>query len=262
MNRIFRNTAAVLSLAGLVGALGLGVARTAHADDAAPHAHHGHHGHRQGLLGAALRLDSLTPDQRASIEQLIAQRRTARTPVRQADAQVLEVLAHQVEQASIDPSGLAPTLTAEKTAATAELGVERDTLNRLHSILSPAQRGALVDGVEAHVRSFRQDHADAGVGAAPGGGHDGHGLGLTPDQRAQIAANLRAEGLPGQMGQARAMLEAFRGDAFDASSYLHAIVPGEHAEHLAQAMVPVLTPAQRAQFANRLRTRASHESGS
>jgi hypothetical protein len=82
---------------------------------------------------------------------------------------------------------------------------------------------------------------------------------LSPQQRATIRANLKAEG--GQFrGQFHALLEAFRGDSFNASAFVTGFVPGERAERLAEAMVPVLTPAQRATFADRLRARASHES--
>jgi Spy/CpxP family protein refolding chaperone len=227
----------------------------AYAEDAPAHAHH-HHGHRQGLLGAALTLDSLTPQQRAAIEGLIQQDRAARAPVRKADVPVLEALAHQVEQASIDPQGLAPTLDVEKAAEAAEVVVERGSLNSLHGLLTPSQRAQLVDGIESH-QHVHHDRADAGAG------HVGeHGLGLTPEQRAQIAANLRAEVTSGHRGQMRAMLGAFRGDTFDASQFVMGVAPGERAERLAQAMVPVLTPAQRAILASHLRTRASHESRS
>jgi Spy/CpxP family protein refolding chaperone len=259
--RALRTGIVSLALAAVVGAAALVPARAAFADDTA--GHHHHHGHRQGLLGAAGKLDSLTADQRSSIEQLIAQSRDARTPVRQADAQVLEVLAHQVEQASIDPQGLAPTLSLEQTAATNESAVERDALNRLHAILTPAQRGQLVDGIEAHFHAGR-GHADGGASGegSPGAGRGEHGLGLTPAQKAQIAANLRAEGGANPGAPMRGMLEAFRGDAFDAGTFLSVVAPGERAEHLAEAMVPVLSPAQRATLANHLRTRAAHESHS
>ncbi len=258
MNRTIRTCIVSLSLAGVFGALALAPARIAFADDAPSHGHEHHHGDRQGLLGASLKLTSLTPQQRTSIEQLVDQRRAASAPVRHADAQVLGVLAHQVEQASIDAQGLAATLNVEKGAATAELAVERDGLNRLHGILTPAQRGELVDAIEGHWHA-RHGHADGGAGGQPNG-HHGDALGLTAQQRTQIAANLRAEGPTGQGATFRGMLEAFRGNAFDANGFAMGVAPGERAEKLAQAMVPVLSPAQRATFANRLRARAAHES--
>jgi Spy/CpxP family protein refolding chaperone len=235
--------------------------------------------HRRGLLGEALELDSLTADQRATIEALVGQRRAAAAPVRAADAQLLTVLAQQVEQASVDPAALAPSLGAEESAATAESALERDAINRLHGVLTPAQRGALVDRVLADHAHRGGEHGRGHDGGAPGEGHGfGRGgrawagawaakLGLTADQKAQIVASLRASGQAdgGARGQWRAQrserrqaLEAFRGDSFDASALVHVEHRGERAERLAEAAVPVLTPAQRAILASALRARAAH----
>jgi Spy/CpxP family protein refolding chaperone len=259
MNRWIRRGATFASLVGSLALVAGGIAYAHDTQGSATGQGRKEHreGHRAGLLGAALKLDSITPEQRASIEQLIQQRLTASTPVRQADAQVLTVLAQQVEQAQIDPAGLAPTLGAEQTAAEAENAVDRDTLNRLHSILSPAQRGQLVDRLEAG--RTKHDHARE---RADGGARFGWGLDLTPEQRSQIRANLGASAPANGAPQASRtnLLEAFRGDSFDASTFVSVRNPGTRMERLAQAMVPVLSPSQRATFANHLRTKAQHES--
>jgi hypothetical protein len=104
--------ALISSAAALVPA---GVAFAQHAADTGSRGWH--RGQREGLLGAALRLDWLRPAHRTAIEQLEQTRRTADMPVREADAQLLTVLAHQVEQASIDRSALAPAMTARESAA-------------------------------------------------------------------------------------------------------------------------------------------------
>jgi Spy/CpxP family protein refolding chaperone len=261
----------IVTVASLVGAVALAPAGIAYAQQAVTAAHEGHHkGDRMGLVGAALKLDSLTPAQRTAIEQLLQTRRSAETPVRQADAQLLTALAQQVEQAAINRSTLAPSVTARENAALAARTVDLDTVQKLHDLLTPAQRGQLVDGIEAHF----QAHA--------GKGQHGHGdrlgmiakkLGLTDQQKAQIAANFRAErqaeGDSGQhpdfRGAGKAWLEAFRGDTFNAS----ASAPNgtdmmerraNKMEDLLAAAVPVLTPAQRAELASHLRARAAHES--
>jgi Spy/CpxP family protein refolding chaperone len=243
-----------------MGALALGAEAIALAGDAPPTAHsHEHKGaHKGGLLSAALGLDSLTPAQRSSIEQLIQQRHAAKGPVRQADAQVLSALAQQVEQAKIDPPAIATSLDAEQRAANAEEAIEAQTLNQLHQLLTPAQRTALVDAAPA---------GDAGEHKPHGHEHGRRddGLNLSPEQRAQIAANFRAQSASTNDAhdtgaQPRALLEAFRGDSFDAGQFLRVVNPGAHAERTAQAMVPVLTPAQRAILASRFRARAAHES--
>jgi Spy/CpxP family protein refolding chaperone len=280
MNRWIQKT---VVLASMTSALALVPAGAALAQQTAPAAAQpgqasqpGAMGHRPGLLREALELDSLTADQRATIEALVAQRRAAAAPVRAADAQLLTVLAQQVEQASIDPATLAPSLGAEETAATAESAVERDAINRLHGVLTPAQRGALVDRVLAdHAHWGGGEHGRAHDGGAPDEGH-GFGprgrawaakLGLTADQKAQIAASLRAsrQADGGARGQWRAQrserrqaLEAFRGDSFDASALVHVEHRGERAERLTAATVPVLSAAQRAILASALRARASH----
>jgi Spy/CpxP family protein refolding chaperone len=273
MNRWIARIVAAASLAGAVSLVPAGIA---YAQQGAS-SHEGHHkGHRMGLVGAALKLDSLTPAQRSSIEQLEQTRRTAEVPVHQADAQVLTVLAQQVEQASINRAALAPTVSARESAAAAARNVDLDTVQKLHDILNPAQRGQLVDGIEANFQ------AHAGGGKHDGGaGREGRfagiakKLGITDAQKAQIMANFKAErqaegNTPGQhpdmRGAGKAWLDSFRGDAFNASA-----APGgsqmmerraNKMEDLLTAAVPVLTASQRAELATHLRTRAAHESHS
>jgi Spy/CpxP family protein refolding chaperone len=271
--------ARVVTLVSLTGAVALAPAGVAFAQQAAAASHPGaHHGHRMGLIGDALKLDSLTSAQRTAIEQLAQTRRTAEVPVRQADAQVLTVLAQQVEQASIDRQALAPTMTARETAAEAARTVDLDTVQKLHDLLTPAQRGQLVDAMEANA----QAHAGHGKGGPGRGGHLAEiakKLGLTDQQKQQIASNLHAErqGQPQAAGDAgthpdfraagKAWLESFRGDTFTANASA-ANMPqrmahrADRMEDLLTAALPVLSPAQRSELASHLRARAAHESHS
>jgi Spy/CpxP family protein refolding chaperone len=270
MNRWIAKVVTFASLAGAVALVpaGIAYAQGAPADGGAAH---GHHGHRMGLIGDALKLDSLTPQQRTAIEQLAQTRKAAEVPVKQADAQVLTVLAQQVEQASINKQALAPTVNARESAAVAARTVDLDTVQKLHDLLTPAQRSQLVDGIEAHF----QGHGP-GKDGGPRGGHGHLGeiakkLGLTDQQKQQIFANLKAEnqgqpgaGMHGNPGAGKAWIESFRGDTFNASASA-ANQPAmmdrraDRIENLLVAAVPVLTPAQRAQVATHLRTRAAHE---
>jgi Spy/CpxP family protein refolding chaperone len=265
----------IVTLASVAGALALVPAGVAYAQQAATSAHEGHHkGHRMGLIGDALKLDSLTSGQRTAIEQLAQTRRTAELPVRAADAQVLTVLAQQVDQAAINRQALAPTVSARESAAVAARTVDLDTVQKLHDLLSSAQRGQLVDAVEAQFQGHQNGWKGDG-GAGPGGhlGEIAKKLGLTDQQKAQIASNLRAERQaegtatphPDMRGAGKAWLEAFRGDAFNAS----ASAPNtpefmshrdSRMEDLLSAAVPVLSPAQRSELASHLRARAAHES--
>jgi Spy/CpxP family protein refolding chaperone len=270
--------AKVVTFASLAGAVALVPAGVAYAQQGAPAdgaAHHGHHGHRMGLVGAALKLDSLTPQQRTAIEQLAQTRKAAEVPVKQADAQVLTVLAQQVEQASINKQALAPTVSAKEAAAAAARTVDLDTDQKLHDLLTPAQRAQLVDGIEAHFQGHGPGKGDAGPG------HEGHGrlgeiakkLGLSDQQKQQIFANLKAEnqgqpeaGPHGNPGAGKAWMDSFRSDTFNATASAANRPPmggrGERIEALLTAAVPVLTPAQRAEVASHLRARAAHEAAS
>jgi len=211
---------------------------------------------RQGLLGAALKLDSLTPAQRTQIEQLASQRRQAGIPVRQADAQVLTVLAQQVEAAKVDKAALAPSLTVERSAAAAERQVDAVVLGKLHDVLTPAQRGQLVDGIEARMTAAR---GEKGGKERMGAGK----LGLSDQQKAEIRANLEASRgqtkSPEARGQRKAALESFRGDSFNAGALAGMDRRGGRETRMTEAMIPVLTPNQRATVAAHLRSRAAKE---
>lgn len=276
MNRWIRRTVTAVSMAT---ALALVPGAIALAQDKAPApagATKHHHAHSHGLLGEALNVDSLTPEQRTAIDGLIHERQSARASVREADARLLSQLAVEVEQASIDTNPLASALSSEDAAATAASQLERDTLNRLHALLTPAQQNQLVDHLEAKSGQARQEHH------GEGGGHGGlHGrflggarLGLSPAQRSQITASLHTEGAeaaekgePSGPSGARAQrmhqgLESFRGDSFDAAALVHVDRRGERTVRFVRAMIPVLTPAQRATLAKGLRHRVERESRS
>jgi Spy/CpxP family protein refolding chaperone len=247
----------IITFASITSALALVPAGVAFAQDGTPqtgeHAQQRKGGHRKGLVGAALKLESLTPDQRTEIEQLAAQRRAAARPVRQADAQVLEGLAQQVSAAKMDVQALGPSLAVERGAVAQERNVDAATLSQLHSILTPAQRTELVDRIEARV-------AKGPRGGEGGAWRGGGKLGLSEQQREQVRSNLQASRPTGTAprGEMRAALESFKGDAFDAAALAHPADPGARAVRLTQAMLPVLTPNQRATYADMLRHRAEH----
>jgi Spy/CpxP family protein refolding chaperone len=265
MNRWMSRIVSLASLAGAVALVPAGIALAQQTTSASQPGHQ--HGHRMGLVGEALKLDSLSPAQRTAIEQLVQTRRTAEGPVRQADAQMLTVLAQQVEQASINRQALTPTMQARESAAVAARTVDLDTMQKLHDLLTPAQRGQLVDAVEAHTPGHKGKHGEGRLGLIA------KELGLTDQQKQQIASNFRAErtaeGDAGshadRHGARKAWLDSFRGDAFSANgANANARVGVERrADRMADlltAAVPVLSPAQRAQLANHLRERAAHES--
>jgi Spy/CpxP family protein refolding chaperone len=150
MNRSIRWVVALASVAGSLSLLP-GAVALADAGQSGEHAReHGRH-HHGGLVSAALKLDTLSAAQRTQIEQLESARKAAGVPVRQADARVLTDLAHQVEQDHIDRAGLKDGLDAEQAAAQGAMRVDAQTLAQLHGVLTSAQRGALVDGIEGRM---------------------------------------------------------------------------------------------------------------
>jgi Spy/CpxP family protein refolding chaperone len=211
----------------------------------------------EGLVGAALRLDSINSAQRSAIEQIAQQRRAADVGVRQADGLVLRMLAQQVEAGSVKPQLLRPGLSAEESAAAARSTVDASTLNQLHAILTPDQRNQLIDRVQARIAE-RQEQA----GEEPFQGSLAQELQLTPEQRSQIQANLQAQGggrtgITEAQGRMTTFFDAFRSESFDATQFARARAPGEHLARVVQAMMPVLTPTQRGVLAGHLRKAAA-----
>jgi Spy/CpxP family protein refolding chaperone len=257
----------VLSFVTFATAMSLIPVGTAFAQDAprpthGKHARH-HEGHKAGLVGAALKLDSLSPQQKGQIEQLVQVRKAAQVPVRQANAQVLTVLAQQVEAGKVDEQALAPSVAAERAAAMGASRVDQATLAQLHSILTPEQRAQLVDKMEARMQQGREHMGRRGAKQGGGEGKGFGGLGLSPEQKAQIKSNLQASrpaAPQGARGEGmKAALQSFKGDSFNPTAMGGGAFGGMREVKKTTAMIPVLTPNQRAKVAEHLRTRASRE---
>jgi Spy/CpxP family protein refolding chaperone len=233
MNRWMRAIVSGVSLTSAVALLPLGVAladdgsRTPVAGDV-DGGEHAHHGHRHGLVGKALRLESLTPAQRSTIEGLAQSQRAAWVPVRQANAAVLTQLAQGVERGAVDRDALAPELRAKETAAATARTASQEVRSQLQATLTPSQ------WTEITSHRARPD------GGAPGEHRQHRGgarmtrfaekLNLTPAQTQTIEATL-------------------------ASKHGRGLVD------LVAAAAPVLTPAQRVELAGHLRLRASRPRG-
>ena len=246
-------------------------AATAAGAEAGAHSHR-HHG-RGDLLRASLRLDSLSTSQRQQIEGLVQQERTAHTNVAAARSQLLEALAGKVAAGSVDDAALAPNVQAVEGAIQADEPGDRAAIEKLHAILTPAQRTELVTRLEARRHYGRQTVAEAGGDAGAelrmghvGGMMWGRALNLTDAQKQQIGANLRSSGgAPDkagwkESGQAQhQVLEAFKADRFVMSEVAPPRDPRlveqgvERVVRIAKASAPVLTADQRATAAAKLR---------
>jgi Spy/CpxP family protein refolding chaperone len=232
MNRWMRAIVSGVSLTSAIALLPLSVAL---ADDGSQAAvagdmdggEHAHHGHRHGLVGKAVRLESLTPAQRSTVEGLAQTERATWVPVRQANAAVLTQLAQGVERGAVDRDALAPELRARGTAAAAARTATQEVRSQLQAALTPAQW--------TEITSHR---------GRPDGGARGEGA----DQRKEARITRFAQKLNLTQAQTQTI------EATLAAEHGHGLVG------LVAAAAPVLTPVQRAELAGHLRLRASHAS--
>ena len=227
------------------------------------------------LLGDALGEVALTPAQRTEIEKLAGDAETRHAAARSARHDLTLALAAQVEAGSIDREALRPLLEAVVAAANASQPGDRAALERLHSILTPDQRAAFVDALEARVHQRMGD-----LRAKHPWKSWADDLNLSDEQRSQIKATMQAQfqavkaaaqeaGGPWAARQRGAkVLSAFKQDRFVLDEVAPARDIGQQAtrmsEHvlaMAEAALPVLTPDQRAIAAKKLRARATEVDG-
>jgi Spy/CpxP family protein refolding chaperone len=228
---------------------------------------------------------AITPGQRTEIEKLFkdaeARHALAKTGSEAARKELLVALAAQVEQGKVDRAALAPKIDAASGPWTAARAADLGALDRVHAILTPLQRGALVDALEDE-HAGGGEHRGRGHGEGRGKAqHHAHDraarwadeLALTDAQKDQIKDAVRADRGKGKLGEhgqreprqhlGRTM-EAFRQDRFVASEAAGtgadkaktAHEPSERTIHFMELAVPLLTPPQRTVAAQKLRERA------
>jgi Spy/CpxP family protein refolding chaperone len=244
--------------------------------------HHRHHHHGGVAMFIAMSLDTLgvTPEQRTAVDKIEADLFARMEPARAAEQAVLETLADGIAAGAIDSAKVNAALAQLASASAGIHDASTDALNQLHATLTPEQRGALVDKVEAHWALWQQANADE-VDVTPSAPTGGHlraltaDLALTPDQVAKIKANLTAAAKDSPVkpdpqkveAHLQAFGAAFRSDSFDAKSLS---TGGAANAHLAswgatrvalmfESVTPVLTPDQRAKLAAQVREHAEHK---
>jgi Spy/CpxP family protein refolding chaperone len=240
--------------------------------------HHRHHHHGGVTLFIAMSLDTLgiSPEQRAAVEKVRTDLLARMEPSRAAEQSLVITLADGVAAGNIDVAKVDAALAQLTAAAAAVHDASADALNQLHEVLTPPQRAALVDKVQAHWAVWRRANAEESEGAKPEGGRLATlatDLGLTPDQedkiRVAVAEGMRAvprldpQEIATHLG---AFGDAFRSERFDARTLKTASGANEHLvgwggahmAHFVEAVSPLLAPDQRARFADRLREHASH----
>jgi Spy/CpxP family protein refolding chaperone len=240
--------------------------------------HHRHH-HNGGITQfIAMSLDTLGADdaKRAQIEKIQADLRQCMAPAHEIDKALLTTFADGIAAGQIDQAKVDASIAQLDTASTAVHDCSATALNSLHALLSPGERQALVDKVEAHWQVWRESNHEAHPGGVEKGGRLKdltEELNLTPEQVEKMSAALHAahESHPLTFDPAKAeehvqaFATAFAADSFDAKTVTHntnALVATHGARRMAffyETITPLLTPDQRATLADHLRQHSTHQ---
>jgi Spy/CpxP family protein refolding chaperone len=241
--------------------------------------HHRYHHHGGVTLFIAMSLDTLgvSPDEQAAVDKIRSAMHDRMEPARIAERNLVTLLADGLAAANIDLPKVDDAVVAVAASAGSAHDATTDALNQLHTVLTAPERAALVDKVEAHWAVWQLANTEKTGPSIPGGGRLellAMELGLTADQVEKVRVGLgqRAGALPQLDPQEiaahlRAFGDAFRSETFDAKrltmgSNANARMVGWGAAHMAnfvETLSLVLTPEQRATFAQRLRAHASHD---
>ena len=225
------------------------------------------------LFGQALGDVPLTASQRSAIEGLATAAETRHAEARSAGQDLMNALAAQIEAGQIDRAALQPKIDALTAAMQTAQPADRSAFEQLHAILTPDQRSAFVDAIEAHAGELKdtmREHHGLKQWAAD--------LNLTDDQKSQIKdaikARLQSSGhevaaeLKGAKHEGKQVMDAFKGDRF----VMDEVAPAKdiaarvngmtgHVLAIAEAALPVLTPAQRTLAAQKIREKAQSSDG-
>ncbi len=276
-------TSAPVASASAAAATGLASTQVGDDDQGAAFIDHHRHHHGGVAMFLSMSLDSLgVPDaERASIEKIQTDLMTKQEPVHAAQQNVLSVLADGVAAGKIDAKKVDAAVAQVDTASTAAEAASVDALTQLHSVLSPLERQALMDKLNAHWGVWKQANSEDQPPNGKGGDHFTmltHDLNLTPDQTNQIkttytaslANDKTAKLNPADVdAHLQTLTTSFESNTFDAKT-LNGMPFGDG--HLAtrgeksmaafyEAAAPVLTPDQRTKLAQKLRDHATQESG-
>lgn len=235
------------------------------------------------MMFIAMSLDSLgvAPDQAAKIEKIQSDLFAKMEPAHAAEQKVLTILADGVAAGKIDDAKVKGAIDAVKTASLGVQDAAVQSLNELHAALTPEQRAALADKVEAHWEVWKNsNNQEEAVGDEA---HPGHldlvakDLNLTPNQVTQVRATfsetVKKHPLKFDASQVETHIQefgtAFRSDKFDAKALKHGPFAHEHLAvwgawrmaHFYEAVGPALTPEQRAKLSTEMKEHAAAKSG-
>ncbi|HVZ70893.1 MAG TPA: Spy/CpxP family protein refolding chaperone [Polyangia bacterium] len=244
--------------------------------------HHSYHHHGGTTLFISMSLETLgvSPEQRAVVQKIRDDLDANMEAARAAEDELVTTLAEGVSASRFDDAKIDAAVVKMTAAATQVDEASKDALNELHGALTPAQRDALVDKVEAHWAVWRKANVEEASAATPARRDHDHlaalesELLLTPEQVSRVRASLADDmkAVP-PLDHERVSVHlrtfgaAFRAASFDARSLTAAASAADeqivrwgavHLVHVVEAMSAVVTPNQRAELAERLHVHATH----
>jgi Spy/CpxP family protein refolding chaperone len=238
---------------------------------------HRHHSGALGLVVMSLRDLDLTPEQRTSVEKIRADLVAKMEPARNAEKDFGNVLADGVAAGAVNRAKADAAIAKLVTQVQGLHDASLAALDQLHAALTPPQRAALVDAVQAHWEKWKEAQ---GRDEAADEHHHQSGyllalvrdLGLTKDQAEkikgkfhdQMKANPQDDKHKEVQEHLQAFATAFKADTFSAKSLTKAKAANAHLAkwgatrraRFLEAAAPVLTADQRAKLAAQIRERA------
>ncbi|MGO8997847.1 MAG: periplasmic heavy metal sensor [Polyangiaceae bacterium] len=233
--------------------------------------HHRHHHHGGVTLLLAMSLDTLgvPPEEKPQLEKIRQDLHARMEPSRAAEQALVGLLADGIAAGAIDTAKVDAAVAQLSSTAAAVHDASTDALNRLHAVLTPPQRAALIDKLEAHWSVWQKANTDESDHLAQLAGD----LTLAPDQIDKVRASL-ADAMktiphfdPQEVAaHIRAFGDAFKAETFDAKTLTtggpataHMVGwGGAHMARFLESVSPVLTPDQRTKLAQRLREHMGH----
>ncbi|MGD0526814.1 MAG: periplasmic heavy metal sensor [Polyangiaceae bacterium] len=244
------------------------------------HRHH-HHGGVTMFISMAIDTLGLDPAKKTAVEKIQSDLHAKMAPARDAEKDLISTLADGIAAGKIDPAKVDAAIAKVGTASAAIHGATMDAITQLHDALSPAERQALVDKVQAHAEVWRKVNVDEKAASKEKDSHLAKLttlLSLTPDQVDKITTALAADVPPKPDNDPKpvdayitAFATAFTADKFDPKSLAapHTAAAGHMARHgnarlarFYEAVTPVLTPDQRTKLAAHLRDRLNDQHAS
>jgi len=254
-------------------------ARSGDDDEQSTSAVQDYHRHRnQGVTEFVIMgLDGLGDEDEVKgkqIDQLQDQLIACQKPGAEANRALLSVLAEGTETGSIDQAKADAQIERIAMAANDARTCSVAVLDALHSTLSPGERAALADKIEANWAVWREQNEAAKAGQKSGRlNRLAEKLSLTNDQVEAASKQLEVAlaDLPRRFDaqristQVEAFGDAFSADAFDSTSVADTLgveiaAPGAaRTARFYETVVPLLTAEQRTKLAGDLKERANEQ---